>query len=533
MCRANNTALIKLGDMQWTTFDALEIHFSHTKGDQLGDEAQFSRHVFANSSDPLTSPIFALACYFSCCFNSEQTANNYLFPGTRQLDRFSSLLERMLNEKRDELALLGFSPKDIGTHSIRKGAISFLASLPGGPSTASICIWAGWTQGKVKDIYMRYVSNGDQFVGRCLTLLPLLKMEFACLPPQFLDDVDNNWISEVKRSEFPNLVNVDGFGRLIVMCLASLLHHREFVLSLDTNHVVRVCSRCFMDVTVGSFLDSNTATVVTYPWNDNLHHYSGIPPHVSTLQELTIVKQEQRGLVIDFVEKMKTVLDERGIEGGRLTLAQLTTTLNEALTGIRQRLDTIDGRTHGNSNNANNTGEFEQVETGQHAYTLHYHHGKYRRVPGDWRWPRIGIHNAWRQWWIGDTVRNIPPLRYVERDDIEFLDGLPIGEVEAPGRSGQYSRNRRPARKILADYRFLMKYVIRQVEKKNKYQDIDIRPSTVDAMFRAVEEEFKGRRRNTQKKWISFVTECRKKLAAEKEEQQSNNREVEDDSDEE
>ena len=30
---------------------------------------------------------------------------------------------------------------------------------------------------------MRYLSSGDQFVGRCLTMLPLLRMEFASSPP--------------------------------------------------------------------------------------------------------------------------------------------------------------------------------------------------------------------------------------------------------------------------------------------------------------------------------------------------------------
>ena len=38
------------------------------------------------------------------------------------------------------MRLLGFEVTDIGTHSIRKGAISYLASLPGGPPIAAVCI---------------------------------------------------------------------------------------------------------------------------------------------------------------------------------------------------------------------------------------------------------------------------------------------------------------------------------------------------------------------------------------------------------
>ena len=81
---------------------------------------------------------------------------------------------------------LGVNPQMIGMHSIRKGAVTYMSSLPGGPSISSACIRAGWTMGSVKDVYMRYLSSGDQFVGRCLSMLPLLRMEFASSPPPIL-----------------------------------------------------------------------------------------------------------------------------------------------------------------------------------------------------------------------------------------------------------------------------------------------------------------------------------------------------------
>ena len=65
------------------------------------------------------------------------------------------------------MRLLGFEVADIGMHSIWKGAISYLASLPGGPPIAAVCIRAGWMMGNISDIYMRYISSGDQFVGQC------------------------------------------------------------------------------------------------------------------------------------------------------------------------------------------------------------------------------------------------------------------------------------------------------------------------------------------------------------------------------
>ena len=93
------------------------------------------------------------------------------------------MLSRAIRDHEAEVSELGVNPQMIGTHSIRKGAVTYMLSLPGGPSISSACIRAGWTMGSVKDVYMRYLSSGDQFVGRCLSMLPLLRMEFASSPP--------------------------------------------------------------------------------------------------------------------------------------------------------------------------------------------------------------------------------------------------------------------------------------------------------------------------------------------------------------
>jgi hypothetical protein len=39
--------------------------------------------------------------------------------------------------------------------------------------------------GCAKDIYMKYVTSGDQFVGRSLSLLSVLRIDFAISPPIF------------------------------------------------------------------------------------------------------------------------------------------------------------------------------------------------------------------------------------------------------------------------------------------------------------------------------------------------------------
>ena len=121
-----------------------------------------------------------------------------MFPGWDQYQRFLEMLSCLIRDHEAEVSVLGVNPKMIVTHSIRKGAVTYMLSLPGGPSISSVCICAGWTMGTVKDVYMRYLSSGDQFVRHCLAMLPLLWMEFAS-PPPFIPA----WDDWGKTQQFP------------------------------------------------------------------------------------------------------------------------------------------------------------------------------------------------------------------------------------------------------------------------------------------------------------------------------------------
>ena len=64
---------------------------------------------------------------------------------------------------------------DIGIHSVtRKGESTHLASLPGGPPPAELCLIGGWSMGQVRDIYWQQTQGGDEFTGRCACLLSMM-----------------------------------------------------------------------------------------------------------------------------------------------------------------------------------------------------------------------------------------------------------------------------------------------------------------------------------------------------------------------
>ena len=128
------------------------------KMDQTGDNAKYSHHLYSNPCCPLICPVLALAFYFSCCCNLPQTGQSWLFLGQDQYQQFSEMLSHLIWDHKAEVSELGVNSKMIGTHSIRKGAVTYMSSLPGGPSILSVCIHAGWTMGTVKDVYMQYLS---------------------------------------------------------------------------------------------------------------------------------------------------------------------------------------------------------------------------------------------------------------------------------------------------------------------------------------------------------------------------------------
>ena len=239
------------------------------------------------------------------------------------------------------------------------------------------------------------------------------------------------------------------------MCLASLLfHHRWIAVELNINHVVRVASHVFRDATVLEKINNDNIIIkVTYPWNDNNHVFTGVPPHVSLLQELCSIKEDQLTLIGSFVDRVKEALTDFGVNADRLSEQRLRTVLDEFQTTIFNQLNNIN-RLEG----ANNNNDEERVETGT-GYRVHTYGGTFHRVPVDWRFPRVGLQDLWRQWWIGDTVRQVPPLRFVTTRDVVHLDSIPIEQEERHGRTGEYKEQRRPARKVMSEMKFVMQYV--------------------------------------------------------------------------
>jgi len=202
--------------------------------------------------------------------------------------------------------------------------------------------------------------------------------------------------------------NIPEYGMLTRMCLSSLLFHRKWVsTTFPVNHIVCISFITLHHADIVTKFESNpNIVVIAYPWNDDSNHtYSGIPPHTAMMQQLTLLQTNQTNLIDNFVSRVKVALGEFGIDSERLTVENLHQILDQFRNDISHELQGFRG---GNQGGAVDPGVGE-VDDELLTYRVHLYAGKMSRVPADWCFPRCGVFDLWRQWWIGDLVRQVPP----------------------------------------------------------------------------------------------------------------------------
>jgi hypothetical protein len=209
---------------------------------------------------------------------------------------------------------MGFCVGDIGTHLICIGAVTYLALLPGGPPAASTSICAGWTMVFMKYIYMRYVTSGDQFVGRCHALLSVLRMDFAVSPPHFVLE-DYIWIDELWLLQCPMVGLIVGFKKVTCMCLAYLMYPHVWLNdSLISNHVV-LSSSHLQHLELFAIEMWLLYFVVSMEWSNTCVFWDSAT-HFCFAR--IIPDKKQKRLIGEFVGEVLGLIDRLGGDGGRL-----------------------------------------------------------------------------------------------------------------------------------------------------------------------------------------------------------------------
>ena len=102
----------------------------------------------------------------------------------------------------------------------------------------NIYLRAGWSVGAVQDRYIFAGPGGDQIVGRCVAGLPINNRDFTTLPPHFTR-AGLEIVRDIGFEQFVEGYNEipGGFQRVIVMLLASVIFHFNFLRSeLQPDH---------------------------------------------------------------------------------------------------------------------------------------------------------------------------------------------------------------------------------------------------------------------------------------------------------
>ena len=172
--------------------------------------------------------------------------------------------------------------------------------------------------GGVKDKYLTRADAGDQYVGRCASLLSQVTKEFAVSPPyfDFTGLCDEEKIARKKRyvTFFAKDCHFSGSParslHVAEIAVATLCYHSEHLKKemhegcpLQTSVVYRDIPQSVLDL-----------VRVAYPWDktEDTPQFTGIPPHILILAELEELKKVVLGLQNNIKDDMKELMEEQG-----------------------------------------------------------------------------------------------------------------------------------------------------------------------------------------------------------------------------
>ena len=461
MKRAENCVNCKINHISFCN-DCLVFEFAKSKSHQTGEKHVGPWHVYANPHKPWCCPVLCLARYIFA-YPEVLKGDMPLFDGTSQYQRYHKLFSKLVKSLEPELFDLGFFPGDLGAHSCRKGVATLIASgSTVCPPISSLCIRAGWVMGGMKDKYIFREKAGDQYVGRCASLLDQLSKEFAVSPPYFdfesLSDREKiekrNEINEFLRFTLPNAKKIlPQTWNMVLFCFASLCYHYNYLCRNLHKECILRGSPVFQNISEKLM---NFAKIA-YPWTStkDTPTLTGIPPHVTLMSEFQRVTQEVEEFKSSLPNTISSMLDGRGFSSTGMNtdkviiffkkasedmVSQILEKTNASSlkdtnedgfnSGVSYVLDEEEITTSTPYKNLRNLTKTEKnlKASKEHANSVAcvkrrrlkvgYHHGKLTILPPDFAFPRMTTHQLVLNWLVGNLKKNLPPYSALSATDV-------------------------------------------------------------------------------------------------------------------
>lgn len=431
--RGDSTGKIHLPHFTWRA-DSYAANFAHSKDEQTGGKKakRLPRNVYCNPFDVEADDYSATFDYIATFPELLSDPTGRFFPGSEKYvtSRFSKHLAIMLKQHKEELAKLGYTPEDIGIHSWRKGAHTYMNNgSTAGPSATSTCIRGGHAIGGSRDIYVLHARAGDTYCGRVLAGLPLHDAKFAVSYPDFsaVKEGINKDELEAAQHELDKRVNVtleSIFGksalehvpnlqRILRVGLASHLQHRMTLDKLYPQNSHIRSTALFTSKEVHSL--KNTVKI-TLPWeNGGLAYATGIPPHTAILAG----NEEIKKLLSELLPAIEQFMDDRTM-CGNLSETRMKEIVDHERRETRKQLNYITELLE-KQQGVNVGSKDGAVVTHSDGYNRWIVNGIQRCLPPDWIFPTGPAVHAYQYWHHGDEVKKIVPLKMLKRSDLNFF----------------------------------------------------------------------------------------------------------------
>ena len=210
----------------------------------------------------------------------------------------------------------------------------------------------------------------------------------------------------------------------MVMLYASLLYHFSYLTTKI--HKKSPLFACFIFTNAPLVLKSNVR--VSYPWDKDINTpvLTGIPPHILVLSQLDSPTRSQLKIADEVMERMKNELDNRDIGGG-YHASKLVEEMSKAHNDIIKKITEVKTIALSASNDASMslvTGGCDENSwklNDQKRSGLHYHSGKFHRLPQGWVFPRMSFQPFLVMWLVGNTNSGVPPLKTLAAADVAFM----------------------------------------------------------------------------------------------------------------
>lgn len=384
--------------------DCVTILYEKGKTNQEGMN-KVPWHVYANPVDPLICPVLALGLKLVTETDTFGNRPFKVFPAATSDDTFSDWMRVTVDGLAvDPDVLLSIPPNRISTHSLRKGAATYVDGQCDGPNTDSIKLRMEHKLGGCDYRYIFRGAGNDMYVGRSVSGLNVSSSEMGLLPPHFKSPVN---VAAIISDAIVSRAN-NSLKKAFPFLVASVVHHWDWLKeNLPRRHPF-FTSRIWTSGVYERW--KNSVITGIYECTETSMIASGLPKIMINLLETRLV----RDAIKDLPEKCSEAVIEKIGRAQDIYLhsdAVLNRTIGPRLQGLERSIEAI-VQASGHSLVQNQTPVLAGQATTQ--FRTFFWNDNWHAYPQDFQIPADTCLKVWSLWLFGDVNAVNTPYRCLD-----------------------------------------------------------------------------------------------------------------------